>query len=173
MRWRPSSMDRHPGVGARARETPPREAVRAVLTEGEIRVHLPFGSPALQRVRSLPGRRWDRELRAWRLTDSPAARDAVRQALGVEPTAAGPGSQPPAGPSPRPSPSPASEPRGPTSLPISFPDSPILRFDEEMRLRGYGARTRKAYLGHARRFLEEAGEVVGDGTDGGSEEGGG
>ena len=30
-----------------------------------------------------------------------------------------------------------------------------------MRLRGYAARTRKAYLGHARRFLQD----VGEGTD--------
>lgn len=37
----------------------------------------------------------------------------------------------------------------------------VERFDEEMRLRGYAFRTRKAYLGHTRRFLQE----VGEGTD--------
>jgi integrase/recombinase XerD len=39
-------------------------------------------------------------------------------------------------------------------------DSPrrlLERFDEEMRLRGYATRTRRVYLGHARRFLRDSG----------------
>ncbi|HSG07059.1 MAG TPA: tyrosine-type recombinase/integrase [Longimicrobiales bacterium] len=93
------------------------------LADGEILVRVPRLPHLISKVRSLPGRRWDAKASVWRVPDTPAARDAVRTAFGKK-TAQG-----------------DSRPRL------------IALFEDEMRLRGYGARTRKAYLGHARRFL--------------------
>ena len=123
--------------GAPARQH--QAACTAVAAEGEIRIRLPYGSPLLARVRALPGRRWDARLRVWRLPDTPSARRAVREQLRVEvaseteaqseANAAGRGEVP--------------------------PPALLLRFDEEMRLRGYAQRTRRVYGGHVRRFLED------------------
>jgi integrase/recombinase XerD len=127
------------------------ESIRAVASEGVILVHMPYNPTLVARARTLPHRRWDRKARAWRLSDSPAAREAVRRVLGVEvedadstkattTTTTKPTTQ---------SPQPAT--RTPHAL--------IVRFEEEMRLRGYAVRTRKAYLGHARRFVREVGDA--------------
>ncbi len=125
---------------------PAQKAVRAVLVAGEIHLHVPHPSPFIAQVRTLPGRRWDPGRRVWRMPDSDAGREAVRSALGVEVDA------PPQGEHP------ASLPRPETPPPPGLVDRRVERFDEEMRLRGYAARTRKAYLGHARRFLQDVGE---------------
>lgn len=78
---------------------------------------------------------------------------------------------------PEPSPVPGRRPRGlpefellpdPPPEPPAPPPTPsprprlsglLARFEEEMRLRGYAWRTRKSYLGHVRRFLEETGNA--------------
>ncbi len=153
--------------------------VRATLSDGEIHLRFPYRPELVARVRALPGRHWDPTLRIWRVPDSPAAREALRRSFGVEPE---PRSALPRHPAPRPrqrweprhgedrrgaagptEPAPAPDARPPVSpAPTSHQ---LVRFDEEMRLRGYGARTRKAYLGHARRFLQEAGTGTGLATD--------
>ena len=117
---------------------PSAEGMRASLCDGEIHLRFPFRQDLVARARRIPGRRWDPNLRVWRIPDTPAARKAVRSEFGVvmeAPTAAE--GIPPTHPHPHPL---------------------VQRFDEEMRLRGYGARTRKAYLSHARRFLSESGD---------------
>ncbi|MDP2856529.1 MAG: hypothetical protein Q8P50_00950, partial [Bacillota bacterium] len=45
---------------------------------------MPYPSPLLGRVRALPGGRWDPGLRVWRVPDSAATRQAVRNLLGAE-----------------------------------------------------------------------------------------
>jgi len=65
--------------------TPPaQKTVRAVLVDGEIHLHVPYPSPLIAQVRTLPGRRWDPGRRVWRMPDSDAGREAVRSVLGVE-----------------------------------------------------------------------------------------
>jgi len=115
--------------------------VRATLFNGEILVQVPYRPGLVSRVRRLPGRRWDPKLRVWRLPDTPAARNALRTILGVDPTRA--------------------VPKAVVGVPADKPDPPELlqRFDEEMRLRGYAVRTRRVYLGHARRFLRDTGNA--------------
>jgi site-specific recombinase XerD len=110
---------------------------------------MPYRAELVAKVRRLPGRRWDAKLRVWRMPDTAAGRQALREALGVEPrvslspvTLAGP-SEDPARPG-----SSASR-----ATPRSDASRLLERFGEEMRLRGYAPRTRKAYLGHARRLL--------------------
>lgn len=150
-------MDRGQGFqsGARQRGAPPLSEVSAVVTHGEILLRLPYGSPLLARVRALPGRRWDRDGRVWRVPDHPSNRQALARELGLTLEGTERGTAQAA--------SPQAGPPGGAAAPA--PDPRVLRFDEEMRLRGYGSRTRKAYLGHARRFLEESapagGEVAG------------
>ena len=222
--------------------------MRVTLSDGEIHVRCPYRSELDALVRRLPGRRWDPELRVWRVPDTATARHALRALLHPEGTAvgsagggnghtrpahpgstqqgevdsrqerevgssqqeggvglrpgsghgaSGPGSgdvgtgrvvehigaEPPEarahpesvaarahpgvpaahvelGPTTEP---PGSEMRGgpsPTErAPVSSAPAHTLleRFDEEMRLRGYAARTRRVYLGHARRFLRDRG----------------
>ena len=145
------------------------------LSDGEIHLHVPYPSPLLGRVRALPGGRWDPGLRVWRVPDSAAARQAVRDLLGAEARGGPRGVPEVRAPIPEtpvrartahPTPAPLTAHSAPTPRPwrpaAACPVDPrVQRFDEEMRLRGYGIRTRKAYLGHARRFLQE----VGEGTD--------
>lgn len=121
---------------ARTPPTAPRP-VRAVLEDGEIHIHLPYPSPLLAWVRTLPGRRWDSPRRVWRVPDSEASRDAVRTTMGVDV-------------------------EGSVSPPEIDRTKVLLeRFREELRLHGYAPRSLKAYLGHARRFLQD----VEEGTD--------
>ncbi|MCH7563307.1 MAG: hypothetical protein IH968_05715 [Gemmatimonadetes bacterium] len=134
--------------------SPQNDMLRAVIIEDEIHLHVPYPSPLLARVRALPQRRWDRELRVWRVPDSPACRAALRDLLGIEHFGVAPGTRA----DPFPTPDPAFLPR-PTKPAVPRKVlAQIERFDEEMRLRGYALRTRKAYRAHARRFLQDVGE---------------
>ncbi len=123
----------------------------AVLFRGEIHLSFPFDRDLVARVRTLPGRRWDPRRRIWRVPDTAEAREAVRRELGVVPTA--PTSTESGGAAP-------GKPGG-EGLDATTSGDLLQRFDEEMRLRGYAPRTRKAYLGHARRFLRD-GRAGGD-----------
>ena len=133
-------MDGNFGDGSSAGSSGARSAaeVRASLHGSEIHLRFPFRRDLVAGARRIPGRRWDPGLRVWRIPDTPAAREAVRSEFGVVVEALATSN---------------------AALPTRpHPDPLIQRFDEEMRLRGYAARTRKAYLGHARRFLSEFGE---------------
>lgn len=156
--------------------------IRATASRGEIFVRFPYHPRLVARVKTLPGRRWDPSITAWRVPDSERARTAVRNAMGVSVDAA------PAAPNEPPSPDtePHRErlppaPRSPTesgeepsvtgpstgsSTRSPSPRALLLRFEEEMRLRGYARRTRKAYLGHARRFLRDGVESTDPTADG-------
>ena len=130
---------------------PAHSGVVAVLSRGEIHLSFPFDRDLVARVRALPGRRWDPRRRIWRVPDTAEAREAVRREMGVVPTA--PTSTESGGGAPGKS--------GGEGLGATTTGDLLQRFDEEMRLRGYAPRTRKAYLGHARRFLGD-GRVGGD-----------
>lgn len=134
--------------------SPQNDMLRAVIIEDEIHLHVPYPSPLLARVRALPQRRWDRELRVWRVPDSPACRAALRDLLGIEHFGVAPGTRA----DPFPTPDPAFLPRPTKPAMPREVLAQIERFDEEMRLRGYAFRTRKAYRAHARRFLQDVGE---------------
>lgn len=153
---------------------PPNEPPAPVLTrvaDGEIRLYFPYRAKLVERVRQLPSRRWDPQLKAWRIPDTPGNRAAVLRTLGVDvkadrPTTSADGRSSPPQPGgrspPRPKTSPQPEGRRRDTEPsASRRDGWLLRFDEEMRLRGYARRTRKAYGGHLRRLLTD----VPDGDD--------
>lgn len=144
------------------------------LADGAIHVRVPAGSPLHRNLRAVPGARWHRALRLWRVPDTPEGREAVRQVVrgagagGGSGTVGGAGAGattlpgPAPGPAPGPPPGPAPGPVPPALVrplpPRRRQGVPLAdRLDEEMRLRGYGLRTRKAYVGHVRRFLLEVG----------------
>jgi len=104
-----------------------RPKVEVRVENGEILLRVaPFNSTRVGRIKELPGRRWDPKRRVWRVPDTPATRAAVRRELGAESEIVGPDPS----------------------------ETLLLRFDGEMRLRGYSPRTRKVYVGHVRRYLE-------------------
>lgn len=157
-----------------ARPAAGRILVRAALVEGEIRLSFPYDERLVAGIKAVQGSRWDQDGQVWRVPDTPAVREIIRSLADVvvvpggsrssshppaRPQASRPSGDPPRGGSRsapkslRPSPSPLdSRPRL-----ASAPPSPLLqRFDEEMRLRGYATRTRRAYLAHTRRLLDDA-----------------
>lgn len=102
---------------------------------GVIVVRSPYRPALVAQIKALPGRRWDPRDRVWRIPDTPAARMALEATLGRSMLL-----PPPSG----------------------LPDRRaglLLQFDEELRLRGYASRTRKAYVGHVRRLLAELGRT--------------
>jgi site-specific recombinase XerD len=81
-------------------------------------------------VRAIPGRRWHPKERRWTVPDSPAARAALRAA--------------------------ANE-RTPVSAnPLASDDDVLRALTQEIQLRRYSPKTRKAYMHHARAFLRFA-----------------
>ena len=119
---------------------PPRTEVEATVRAGAIVLRAPYREELVSLIRSLPGRRWDSGERVWRLPDTPQARATLRDTLGI-----------------RLDPKPPAD-RETRAL-SDERDGLSLRFDEEMRLRGYTPRTRRAYLGHMRRLLSDVGEA--------------
>jgi site-specific recombinase XerD len=133
-----------------APHTPPRGTAHATIADGEIRLSFPYKAELVERLKKLPGRRWDPKRRIWRVPDTPANREAVQSIFNLEPHAFEPvGGAPPSDALPYPEPTP------PADAPHTASGRTLLvRFEEDMRLRGYAPRTRRAYLGHARRFLD-------------------
>jgi integrase/recombinase XerD len=145
-----------PADGTTPGPAPAALQVRATLDHGEIALRFPYSPDLVAWVRSLPGRRWDPEARVWHVPDSAQVRKDIHSVLGltvglslpVEVLAAHMARDP----------APPSDASGSARVgDAQLRGDMLARFDEEMRLRGYARRTRKAYLGHARRFLHDAG----------------
>ncbi len=107
---------------------------------GAIVLRGPYREDVVSLIRSLPGRRWDRRERVWRLPDTSLVRAALWDKLGI-----------------RLDPEPRADRK--THLRSDEREGLSLRFDEEMRLRGYAPRTRRAYGGHIRRLLSDVGDA--------------
>jgi len=98
---------------------------------GLLEVRFPYDEDRVRRIRRVPGRRWVPERKAWLIPDDPTARALLVRLFDAEGIAL-----------------PEDDPR-PGPIPAA-----LERMKKELRLRGYAVRTRKVYLGHARRFLE-------------------
>lgn len=136
---------------------PPAASVTVTVVGGEILLRFPYRREWVAWARTLHGSRWDRQEHVWRMPDTSEVRVALRAAWGREPGHEGVGSGPAPGRGTRlevpGSAGAAGDTREPTTPPSA--SALLLRFDEDLRLRGYSPRTRKAYLGHARRLLDE------------------
>jgi integrase/recombinase XerD len=121
--------ERKQGAGARS---------PAIVEVGshELRVRLTRYDPELfVRIARVPDARWDREGRVWRVPATGAAREALERAIGE-----------PVPPPPRFT--------GIARLRVEPPEALLRLFEDELKLRAYSPATRKAYLGHIRRFLD-------------------
>jgi site-specific recombinase XerD len=128
------------------------------LTEGPDGLELRFGrgftDADVRAVKAVPGRRWDRERRAWVLPADELTLGRLRDAFGARIEArpedasrrggvSGPVGGPPSGAQET---APATTPPQRSAL--------LSRYKDEMLLHGFRPRTRKVYLGHVRRFIE-------------------
>jgi site-specific recombinase XerD len=104
----------------------------------EVRLERPFPHQDLVVLRGWPGRTWDPGRKVWVLPDAEGAIERLRERFGER------------------------------AVELPDPDAPdphagvLERFQTEMVLRGLSPRTRKVYLGHARRFLEWGGGPPGE-----------
>lgn len=125
--------------------------IRARSVGGEIHLRFGYDPELIARVKRLPQRAWHPQWKVWRVPDTSANRAAIEALLGLDVGEEASGSQA-AGQAP------VDEPDGPGA---SSHHALLLRFDEELRLRGYAPRTRKAYGGHVRRYLSDLPAGVG------------
>ena len=139
------------------------QQVRATLESGEITLRFPYSPDLNAWVRTLPGRRWDPAARAWRVPDTPEVRGQILSVLGLHVGLPLPEEALVLRAAPHPAAvAPDRAPGGAGGTGGTGPQADLLdRFEQEMRLRGYAPPTRKAYLGHARRFLHDAGPAGG------------
>lgn len=141
---------------AASQDPPTPDGVQAVASDGQIRVTFRYDPDLVAGIRTIPGRRWDSGTRGWYVPDTSSARAALREVFGVE-VEGDPGPADPAAWPPRPEPSARLKPA--PGAKRGSPHPLLTRFHEELRLRGYAPPTRKAYLGHVRRFLVEMGDA--------------
>jgi len=157
-------MDRRSPMSGAGRSAARSGAVVSI-EDGELRVRLTRYDPGLfAKMARVPGARWDRGGRVWSVPDTGAARAALQQLVGELPSGkrgAAPGRHGRVEPSDE---GRANAPQdlGAVATLRSTPAQALLaRFEEELQLRAYSPRTRKAYVGHVRRFLER----LPDGTE--------
>ena len=138
--------------------------------DGSLWVRLrPYTEEGRARLRSIPGRRWDPEIKAWHIPGDAEARQRLQRLFPDVQLTEDP-RRSDAGGTPRPSESPpeatAPPPATPTDTPpvpdsdASPPETPgrkedaLERMHRRLVLLGFSPKSRKVYLGHTRRFLE-------------------
>jgi len=124
-------------------------------------VVVPFDPEIVRRLREIPGSRWDPGARHWRVPDSPDAHrelHALEELATVQFVSDAPSPQRPASPPERSGPTTVARVAAPGDGGRSHPV--VEAAAAELRLRGYSARTRKAYLHHIRRYVRFAGEAI-------------
>lgn len=112
------------------------------LQDGWLAVTMPYVAEWVDRLRKIPGRKWDAETRRWRLSGTEESVGWLCHYFREDPI----------------------ELKSPSLL-ESFPELAKLRsgadwrsldrMADRMKRKGYSASTQKAYTGHARRFLEQ------------------
>jgi integrase/recombinase XerD len=138
-----------------------------------------FSSEDLSEVKSIPGRRWDRDRRVWILPATAESLQMVQELFGrhitleveasrlLETDSPGAVDSSGAVDSPGAANPPGADDRSAAERSETLPHSVgptdedfaphLVRLREALLLRGFSPRTRKAYAGHARRFLEWVG----------------
>ena len=106
--------------------------------EGEIIVVLPYTPERVEKIRGVPGRRWQPEVKHWTVPRTDGMVERLLDLFAGEGVVVDPALRP------------AEE----------VVQETLKAMEDELRLRGYSPRTRKAYRGHVERFLKWVGKVA-------------
>ncbi|HIP97316.1 MAG TPA: hypothetical protein EYH32_08905, partial [Anaerolineae bacterium] len=106
--------------------------------EGEIIVVLPYTPERVEKIRGVPGRRWQPEVKHWTVPRTDGMVGRLLELFAGEGVVVDPALRP------------AEE----------VVQETLKAVEDELRLRGYSPRTRKAYRGHVERFLKWVGKVA-------------
>lgn len=109
--------------------------------DGRLTVALPYSPERVDKIKSIPGRRWHKEEKVWTVPDEPGMVERLINLFAGEKVEVDP----------------ALLPDTRRADIDTTADLTLQALEEELRLRGYGPRTRKAYRSHIERFLKWAG----------------
>ena len=109
-------------------------------TEDRLAVHLPYSPELVAKIKTIPGRNWNPARKYWSV---PGANGAVQKLLALFA-----GEKVELDPTLR-----AARPESTRQKSMSQDLQAIALMTEELKLRNYGAKTRKNYLGHVDRFI--------------------
>jgi site-specific recombinase XerD len=108
----------------------------------QLTVALPYSPERVEKIKSIPGRRWHKEEKVWTVPDEPGMVEWLLDLFADEKVEVDPTLR-----------------LGAQRVGADSTTGTALRaLEEELKLRGYSPRTRKAYLGHVERFLKRAGK---------------
>lgn len=107
---------------------------------GRVNVIIPYDPERVAKIKSIPGRRWHPEEKCWSVPHSEGIVERLLSLFTGEWVEVDPSLRPLKGEPLR---------RGEASKQPQI----LAKMEQELKLRGYGARTRKAYLGHVARFI--------------------
>ena len=105
---------------------------------GYLKVHLPYTPDRVLKIKSIPGRRWDPDIKCWTVPHTEGIVESLLilfegERIQVERSLRNPGDF--------------------SRIPAAKPVGHLIKMAQELRLRGYRAKTRKSYLGHAERYF--------------------
>ena len=98
-----------------------------------VSVSIPYTEDRVSRIRLIEGRRWNPKTKCWEIPDGPGVEDLLRRLFPEDVIESRSGS--------------------PEVLSSSGDPAWMTELKRELRLRGFRAKTRKAYTGHARRLV--------------------
>ena len=128
----------------------PEERIRIMAgAPGEMIVRFTYTQDRVEKIRTITGRRWDPDTKCWIVPRKKDTIDGLLSLFGderltVDPLLLSLGST-------------QKEKECPTNC-----TAVLMRMAQELRLRGYRAKTRKAYLGHSERFFRAVGKESGE-----------
>ena len=105
---------------------------------GYLKVHLPYTPDRVLKIKSIPGRRWDPDIKCWTVPHTEGIVESLLilfegERIQVERSLRNPGDF--------------------SRIPAAKPVGHLIKMAQELRLQGYRAKTRKSYLGHAERYF--------------------
>ena len=127
---------------------------------GRLALRFPYDRATIEQVRSIPGRRWDRDAGHWTVPSDAATLERLRATFGSRLSPARgvlelPGDADVA-PGDSDSPGPSAAAPGAAALEAAF-EAVLGQVRQELRLRNYSRKTERAYVSHLRRFLRATG----------------
>ena len=108
--------------------------------KGRIKMVLPYDPELIAKIKTIPGRRWHPEEKCWSVPDSDGILDKLLSLFAGEQLEINSSRQP-------------ARAKPPRRREVPNQAQILEAMDQELKLRGYSAKTRRAYLGHLARFI--------------------